>query len=205
MSENRTLLDDLVKKPSARDWFQGLFNRIHLQMTDTGEQFTVARSEDGFRVLSGLDGDRPNFVAPLETQNLRNLTAFFEDDRIDPHEEYRIVKFMLRPCLTAALAMPILQNPAFRKIVRVETHWQEAILDAQGHEDEQLTVIHVNDQWLVIPGYHGRPQRRIVMRPEQALDFQRRVLAADEQGSLGSWLELGRWYVRWRDDVSVPV
>lgn len=205
MSENHTLLDALVEKPSARDWFQGLFNRIHLQMTDTGEQFTVARGEDGFCVLSGLDGDRPNFVAPLETQNLRNLTAFFEDDRIDPHEEYRIVKFMLRPCLTAALAMPILQNPAFRKIVRVETHWQEAILDAQGCEDEQLTVMQVNDQWLVIPGYHGRPQRRIVMRPEQALDFQRRVLAADEQGSLGGWLELGRWYVRWRDDVSVRV
>lgn len=205
MSENHSLLNALVKKPSARDWFQGLFNRIHLQMTDTGEQFTVARDEDGFRVLPGLDGDRPNFVAPLETQNLRNLTAFFEDDRIDPHEEYRIVKFMLRPCLTAALAMPILQNPAFRKIVRVETHWQEAILDAQGREDEQLTVIQANEQWLVIPGYHGRPQRRIVMRPEQALDFQRRVLSADEQGGLGTWLELGRWYVRWRDDVSVRV
>jgi hypothetical protein len=107
--------------------------------------------------------------------------------------------------LTAALAMPILQNEAFRKIVRVDTHWQEALLDPEGHEDEQLTVIHVNNQWLVVPGYHGKPQRRIVMRPEQALDFQRRVLKADEAGSLGGWLELGRWYARWRDEVSVPI
>lgn len=205
MSENRSLLDALVAKPSAREWFQGLFNRIHLQMTDTGEQFTVARGESGFRVQPGFDGARPNFVAPLDTQNLRNLTSFFNDDHIDPNEEYRIVQFMLRPCLIAALAMPILQNPAFRKIVRVDTHWQEALLNPEGQEDEQLTIIHVNDQWLVLPGYHGRPQRRLVLRPEHALDFQRRVLAAEEQGNLGSWLDLGRWYARWRDEVSVPL
>jgi hypothetical protein len=50
----------------------------------------------------------------------------------------------------------ILQNSAFRKIVKVDTHWQEAILDPDGNEDEQLTVMCANDQWVIIPGYHGR-------------------------------------------------
>ena len=147
--------------------------------------------------------EEPNFVVPLRAENIDNLIGFFADDVIDPHEEYRIVKFMLVPCLKGALAMPILRNRAFMKIVRVDTHWQEALLDPEGKEDEQLTVVYVNDQWLVIPGYQGRPQRRLVMTPAQVLEFQRRVLHADEAGSLAAWLELGAWYVKWRETVEV--
>ena len=54
-------------------------------------------------------------------------------------------------------------------------------------------------------GYHGTPQRRIVMSPAQVLDYQKRVFAANEKGSLGAWLEVGKWYLQWRDAVSVPV
>ena len=110
---------------------------------------------------------------------------------------------MLRPCLEAALAMPILQNQTFRKIVKVETHWHEALLDPQGIEDDQLTIACVNNQWLVIPGYHGQPQRRVAITPAQALDFQRHVFAADEQNRLATWLELGRWYLGFRDSITV--
>jgi hypothetical protein len=205
MSDNLAQLTSLAEKPAAVAWFKGLFHRIHIEMTDTAETFTLEHLGDRVDVTDGFHGDNPNFVVPLESQNLRNLSGFFADDAIDPHEQYRIVKFMLKPCLKAALAMPILQNGAFRKIVRVDTHWQEALLDDQGREDEQVTAIHVNNQWLVIPGYYGRPQRRLVMTPAQLLDFQRRVLETDENGSLAAWLELGRWYVKWRDEVSVPV
>jgi hypothetical protein len=101
--------------------------------------------------------------------------------------------------------MPILKNKAVLKICKVDTHWQEALLDPQGNEDEQVTVIYVNKQWLVIPGYHGKPQRRLVMTPEQLLDFQRRVLEADATGDITSWLNLARWYVKWREKITVKV
>jgi hypothetical protein len=205
MSENLQLLQSLTQKPSAVKWFQGLFTRAHLEVTDQNEQFTVLHTGDRVEVETGLHGDDPHLVIPLESQNIRNLHGFFENDQISDYEQYRIVKFMLKPCLRAALAMPILQNSAFRKIVRVDLHWQEALLDPQGQEDEQVTVVCVNDQWLVIPGYYGRPQRRLVMKPEEVLDFQRRVFNADEKNNLPTWLDLGRWYVRWRDQVSVPV
>ena len=43
------------------------------------------------------------------------------------------------------------------------------------------------------------------MRPDQVLEFQRRVFDADARNNLATWLDLGRWYVPWRDQVSVPV
>lgn len=198
-------LTDLANRPSACEWFRGLFQRVHVAVTDTDEQFTVIHHGDRVEVLEGFQGEKPNFVIPVQRENLNNLAGFFADDQITPYEEYRIVKFMLRPCLEAGLNMPVLRNPAFRRVVKVDTHWQEALLDPEGREDEQLTIVNVNDQWLVVPGYHGKPQRRIVMKPEQVLDYQKRVFAANEKGSLGAWLEVGKWYLQWRDAVSVPV
>jgi hypothetical protein len=205
MSENRRQLEQLAATPAAVEWFRGLFERVHVQMTDTGESFTVLLQGDRAEVRDGLGAEAPNFVIPLESQNVSNLAGFFEDNRIDPQEEYRIVKFMLKPCLKAGLEMPVLRNPAFRAIVRIDCHWQEALLDPQGNEDEQLTVVYVNDQWLILPGYHGKPERRLVMTPAQVLEYQRRVFAANEKNTLAAWLDVGRWYLKWRDEVSVPV
>jgi hypothetical protein len=205
MSESLELLWELSAKPAAVQWFSGLFRCAHVAVTDTGEEFTVRHRGNHCEVTPGLSAERPNFIVPVERQNLRNLTEFFGDDAINPYEEYRIVKFMLRPCLEASLAMPILQNGAIRKIVRVDTHWHEALLTPDGDEDERLTIIFANDQWLVFPGYHGKPQRRLVMKPEQTLEYQRHLFAADEANKLSTWLEFARWYKSWRDTVSVPV
>lgn len=202
---NQETLQALCQKPAAVEWFKGLFHTGHLEVTDTGEKFTVKHDGGTLRVTTGFEGDRPNFVIPLESTNIRNLSSFFEDERIDTKEQYRIVKFMLKPCLRAALDMPILKNKAFRKVVNVDTHWQEALLDLEGREDEQLTVVCVNDQWLILSGYHGRPQRRLVLTPAQVLEYQRKVFDANEKNSLPVWLSLANWYLEWRDTVSVPV
>lgn len=205
MSENLQHLQALAQKKSAVEWFKGLFKRVHLEITDTGEKFTILHHGDHAEVASGFQAEKPNFVIPLESENIRRLAAAFSDDAVDAQVQYRIVKFMLKPCLRAALEMPILENKALLKVVKVDPHWQEAVLDPLGQEDEQVTVIYVNKQWLVIPGYHGKPQRRLLLKPEQLLDFQRRVFQAEEKNTLSAWLELARWYVKWREEVTVPV
>lgn len=203
MTENLNLLQGLTRNRAAVDWFKGLFKRAHLELTDTGEKFTIVHHGDSVEAFEGLRGENPNLIVPLESENIRRLAAAFANGGVDAQVQYRIVKFMLKPCLKAALVMPILKNKALRQIVKVDTHWQEALLDPQGNEDEQVTVIHVNKQWLVIPGYHGKPQRRLVVTPEQLLDFQRRVFEADETGKLSAWLSLAKWYAKWREDITV--
>ena len=205
MSHNQEFLQELVQKKSTVEWFKGLFKQVHLEITDTSEKFTIIHRGDRAELLSGFQAERPNFVVPLESENIRRLIVAFSNDKPTAQEQYRIVKFMLKPCLKAMLDMPILTNKAMVKIIKLDTHWQEALLDPQGNEDEQLTAIYINKQWLVIPGYHGRPQRRLVFKPTQVLDFQRRVFEADESGSLAVWLNLARWYVKWREEISVPV
>ncbi len=203
MSENFEQLKAIAQKKAAVDWFKGLFKQAHLEITDTAEKFTLVHLGDRAEIRSGFGEEKPNFVVQLESENIRRLTAAFADDVIDAQEQYRIVKFMLRPCLRAALSMPILNNKALLQVVKVDTHWQEALLDPQGNEDEQVTVVYVNKQWLVIPGYHGKPQRRLLLTPAQLLDFQRRVFEADESGKLSDWLNLARWYAPWRDQITV--
>lgn len=203
MSTNQSLLEQLTRKKSVLDWFKGLFTQVHLEITDTGEKFTILHHGDSAEVVSGFHAKKPNFIIPLKSENVGNLVQAFSDDRIDAQEEYRIVKFMMVPCLRAALAMPILNNTAVHKIVKVDTHWQEVLIDPSGNEDLQLTIIYVNKQWLVIPGLHGAPTRRLALTPAQLLDFQRRVLAADASGKVSDWASLAKWYVDWREEITV--
>jgi len=205
MAENQQMLQELVQKKSVVEWFKGLFKQAHLEITDTGEQFTIIHHGDHAEVQSGFRAEKPNFVIPLQSENIRRLSAAFSSDKPTVQEQYRIVKFMLKPCLGPLLTMPILSNKAVLQILKVDTHWQEALLDPQGNEDEQLTVIYINKQWLVVPGYYGKPQRRMVFTPEQVLEFLHRVFEADESGSLTAWISTARWYVKWRDEITVPV
>lgn len=204
MSNNLEHLQSVARRPSAVEWFRGVVTRAHIHVTDTGERFTV--EHDGTRLLvhEGFVDKDTHVIIPLRAENLEWLARAFEDDKIDAEEEYRIVKYLLVPCLEAALKMPILKNPAFSKILKVDQHWQEALIDPEGNEDVQLTIVFVNKQWLVIPGYHGRPQRRLRITAPQFLDFQRRVFAADSSGNLGEWLKLATWYVKWRESLCVP-
>jgi hypothetical protein len=202
MSSNQAQLEQLTQKKSVLDWFKGLFTQVHLEITDTGEKFTILHHGDRAEVISGFHAKKPNFVIPLASENVGNLLRAFSDDRIDAQEEYRIVKFMLLPCLRAALAMPVLNNAAVHKIVKIDTHWQEVLLDPAGNEDVQVTIVYVNKQWLAIPGLHGKPNRRLSLTPAQLMDFQRRVLAADASGKIADWVGLAKWYADWREEIT---
>lgn len=205
MSKNLKLLKDLAQQRSAVDWFKGLFKEAHLEVTDTGEKYTLQHQGNRIEVLEGLAGGKPNLIIPVQSENLRWLAGAYSDGKIDGEEEYRIVKYLLQPCLKAALVMPILRNKAIVSLLRVDTHWQEALVHPKGNEDEKVTVVYVNKQWLVVSGWHGKPQRRLLLKPEQFLDFQRRVFKADESGDVAEWVKLTRWYVKWREEITVPV
>mgnify|MGYP001416143549 CR=1 FL=1 len=205
MSENRQRLETLVADPVALKWFAGLFRRAHIAVGDTGEQFTVLHHGDRAEVIDGFTGDEPNFILPVTSEMLGGLANIFSDGKVDADEEFRIVRRMLRPCLEAALAMPVLNNEALRAVLRLDRHWQESLVGPDGAEYEPLTAINTDGRWEVAEGFVGEPQRRLRVTPAQALEFQRRVFRADEESSLSSWIDLATWYVRFRREATVPV
>ncbi len=205
ISPNLTLLQDLVQEPSARAFFSGLFSRVHLELTDTSERFTIRQDGDELSVVEGFESSDANFVVPLASEHLARLGAIFSDRQVTGDETYLIVRFMLRPCLQAALEMPILQHDRLLSIVRVDTIWHQALVNSEGNEDVQLTVEKTDGRWAVTEGYHGSPRRKLRLTAEQMLDFQRRLFKADSENSLSAWLALARWYVTWRDKLTVRV
>jgi RimJ/RimL family protein N-acetyltransferase len=204
MSENRARLEALAGQPAAVEWFRGLFAEAHVELADTGERFTIVHQGDRAEVLEGFQRPDANLVVSLRSTNLERLTSIFADGTVGPSEEYRIVRFMLRPCLEAALRMPILNHDVLRKILRMDDAWQQALLDPEGREDLRLTIEKANGHWTVTEGFHGHPRRRLALTAPQLLEFQRRVFAADRQDSMSGWLDLANWYVGWRDRVTVP-
>lgn len=205
MSPNHARLQSLVEEPAARAFFNGLFARAHLELDDTGERFTVTQAGDAVRVTEGFDGPAPNLVVRLASQNLANLEAIFSDQHVSGDETYRIVRFMVRPCLEAALKMPILNHERLLNLLRIDDCWQQALLDSAGNEDLRLTVEKVDGAWTVREGFHGHPRRRLRLTAEQMLDFQRRLFKADEEGGIAAWLSLAGWYAKWRDALAVPL
>ena len=55
-----------------------------------------------------------------------------------------------------------------------------------------MTVAFAGGQWLVRPGYHGRPRRRYRARAEDILDEQRHIRAAEVADTLAGWLALAK-------------
>jgi hypothetical protein len=144
-------------------------------------------------------------VVPLSSEHLAKLRAIFSDRQVTADETYVIVRFMLRPCLEAALKMPILQHDRLLSIVRVDNIWQQTLVDPQGNEDVRLTIQKNDGRWTVTEGHHGNPRRRLRLNAEQMLDFQRRLFKADSENSMSAWLGLARWYVTWRDQLTVRI
>ncbi|MEW6280300.1 MAG: hypothetical protein AB1758_16850 [Candidatus Eremiobacterota bacterium] len=204
MSKNFEHLQSVARRKSAVDWFRGVVKQAHLHVRDTGEHFTIEHRGDRLDVFEGLRHRKTNVIIPLGSENLEWLANAFSDDVIDPQEEHAIVKYLLEPCLRAALEIPILRNPAVSRILKVDQHWQEALVDPSGQPDVELTILYINKQWLVVPGFHGKPQRRLRLTARQFLDFQKKVFEADAGGNLADWIKLANWYVKWRDSVSVP-
>ncbi len=218
MSENLQLLQALANRPSAIAWFKELLDEIRLNVTDTGEQFTIVNHGDRVEVLSGFhapsrrkilfglldpgDWYAQQFIIPLQSQNIRNLSAVFADNVVDAEELYRIMAFIAPHLLQAALGIPAMRNKFLLKLFKLDTFWHQCLLDPQGNETQPCTVALTHGQWLIIPGYHGQSQRKKVLTAQKLLEFQRRVHQAEQENSLSGWLALGTWYQNWLESLT---
>ena len=57
MSDVLQLLQTLAGKPAASQWFREILSYIRLEITDTGEAFTVIRQGDRVEVTPGFLGE----------------------------------------------------------------------------------------------------------------------------------------------------
>jgi len=223
MSENFQMLQALAQKPSARNWFMNAFSKIHIKITDTGEEFTLLNRGTQVEVTNGFHNPERKkdflaslgfdpagwyargFIVPLQSENIRNLVAVFADDTVDAQEEYRITSFLILPLLKATLSVPVLRNGVLLTLLGIDRSWQQALLDPQGNETQQVTAQLINNEWQVVPGYQGHPQNRYLIKPDKFIEFQRKIHAVELEGSSTAWLSAVRWFWNWRNSMLVKV
>ncbi len=218
MSANLQALQDLAAKPVASDWFSKILNELRLSVTDTGEQFTIISYNDRVEVVNGYQNPRRSkilfglfdpghwyatqFVIPLKSENINNLTGVFADNVVTDEELYRIMAFITPHLLRAALGMSVMKNSFLLWLFKMDTFWHQCMLDPDGNETQQSTVEFKNGEWHITVGYHGTTKRKKMLTAQKLLEFQQRVHQAEQENSLSGWLSLSSWYHRWLDSIT---
>lgn len=191
----------IVQTPALIEYFRGLFNRAAVELEDTGEIFTVTHTGTDIQFAPGLQ-EPVDFRVPLKWENVSNLVQHAADGDISPHESWRIVCVLFTPLTQAALSNPVVSKNWVRKIAGVESLIHVHLLNPSGEDAATHTLAFVGDQWLVIPGLYGTPERTYQLNSDAALEFQRRLFSTLQTDSSAAWWQFATWYRDWRTGVS---
>jgi hypothetical protein len=192
---------NITQTPEMIDYFQGVFTKVALTVEETGEAFTATHHGDRVSFTPGMDPDA-EFVVPVKQENINNLLAYAADGRFDAEESWRIVQVLFTPLTRAALQSPAVKRNWLRWLAGVEPVIHVHLLHPNNGAAVTHTLAFAGNQWLVIPGLHGRPGRTYRLTPTQALDFQRQIYKALKSDSTSAWWQFANWYREWRIGVS---
>lgn len=183
--------------PELVGYFQGVFSKAGITVEETGEAFTVTHHGDRVSFAPGL-ADDVEFVVPVHVENVTRLAAHARDGKFDAEESWRIVQVLFTPLTRAALQSPLVSRNWLRYLSGVESLIHVHLLHPHGGESVTHTLAFAGNQWLVLPGLHGKPQRIYRLTPPQALDFQRQLYRALRTNTAGQWYQFATWYRQWR-------
>lgn len=193
----------LTQPPAVVEFFRGLFERVGVRVTDTGEQFAARHEGDRIELEPTLSPERVDYVVDIRSAQVDRLAEHARTGLLDEAEQYRIVSTLFTPATAAKLRNPVLAHPVIRRLAGAEDVIHVQLQSPVASEpDVQHTLIYAGRQWLVFPGLHGRPGRVFRLNLAEAVDYHHRVFAALKQNRWSEWVKFARWYRAWRKRVS---
>jgi len=195
--------NNLLDKKEFADYFSGMFNELGIIVDETGERFTVLHKGDHFELKEDINKEEVDYIVTLKLHNIKDLREHGDDNIIDKNESFRIMKTLFTPLTRASLEAPMLSKPFLRKISGVENHIHVNLISPSKEDTVSHTLLYINKDWLVIPGIHGKAKRVFNLSPDEAIKYQRKVFEAMQKDSNKGWRKFRKWYMNWRDDVSV--
>jgi len=203
-------LDMLGAQPvsaSIAESVRGLFERLGMRIDETGEELTCIHHGDRLEFVPGIDPDDVDFVVPLHLFQVERLCGFLEDGLLDAMELFRITEILFEHGAGPRHlnANPLVGNPVLRKAIKGKDllHITLVSPDPSQGPDAEWTMAFVHGQWLVVPGFHGVPQRVLRAEVPDAMEVQRLLYKGMKAGDLATWVKIARDYVRWRRGVEV--
>lgn len=185
-------------------FFKGTFHHAGVRVTDTDESFSCEHRGDHFELSPGIDEDAVDFVVEIERHQVERFASEAASGELSELGRFRALRTMFTPATRATLKNPVMSSGRLRRLSRIEDLIHVRLLSPAPEQeaDAEHTLVHAADQWLVIAGLHGTPRRIFQLSSEQALEYQRRVIATMRGRGAGRWLAFRNWYLRWRRDVS---
>lgn len=192
---------DLLGQPGLATFFSGLFNRLGVEIIETGEQFTVIHSGDRFVLEKGLSA-QVDYQVRLDARDVASVLDFGADDDIDEVEAYRIVLVLFTPLTRASLARDYISNGLRLRLGGIDKVMHVYLDGPADRHIAEHTLLFCRGDWYVIPGIQGKATRVFTLSVQEALAFQRRMHEAAQGGRGKDWRAFRKWYVDWREGVS---
>jgi hypothetical protein len=106
-----------LQPPAAVAFFDGLFGRAGVRVTDTGEAFTCVHRGDRIDFEDGLDQSATDFTVEIDSSQVDLLLADIGDGTLDAGEQYRIMSHLAAPAARAAFQRPMIRNRYLRGLL----------------------------------------------------------------------------------------
>ncbi len=195
--------EELTKQRFLANYFKDYFMNLGVEVVETGERITVLHKGDHFEIVNGIDESKVDFVLPIGTQNVLNLIKHAEDGKIDEVETYKILAVFFTPMTAMTLKNPIMTKNIPRALSKMQNNIHVTLFNPAKTESVSHTLIYLNREWMVVPGFYGTPKRVFELNVAQAIEYQSHVFNAIKTNKKKDWRSFKRWYMHWRKDVSV--
>ncbi|MBK6732081.1 MAG: hypothetical protein IPG60_14375 [Bacteroidetes bacterium] len=195
--------DKLLNMPGMTEYFSGIFNSLGIIVIETGEQFTVLNKSDHFEIVKGIDSGKVDYNVQLSLYNISTMEENGKDGIIDSIESFNIMSVLFTPLTQSAMANAQFSNAAKQKLAGIENHIHVYLNSPDKTNFTAHTLFFINGNWIVVPGLYGNAKRTFNLTPAQAIEYQRQVFAAQQINTKSEWKSFGKWYMKWRDGVSV--
>jgi hypothetical protein len=150
-----------------------------------------------------MNPDEVDFVLPLALRNISDLLDQASDGSFDEVEATQIARVFFTPFTRVTLKHHIMQANAKRKAAGIEELIHVKLLFPDGSLAASHTLIYAADQWVVVEGLVGAPERTFTLKQAEALNYQRKVFAAMQTDTKKEWMAFLKWYREWRKEHSV--
>ncbi len=197
-----------MQPPHVVAFFDGLFERVGVRLTDTGEAFTCIHRGDHIEFSDELDPESVDFVVTIDQAQVDGMLGYLKAPDLDEAARFRIVSVIATPATAAMLKKPAIKSARLRSFLywigNAPAHMQVVLAAPAGLADMGHTIVRQGADTIVAPGLHGSVSEIYRLSVAEAVEFQRRMMAARKANSLWAWIGFARWYGAFTTRVAVP-
>lgn len=177
-------LKEAAKIPATIDYAREMFEVAYI-IAEEHENlgFTVRNKENGIEIGRGLDTSvEPTIVISLTDEGIYNIREFFKDNVLDEREEFLIVNALFKPGWEASYRVPGIQNYFVRKYMKLDGLIHAVLLNPANISYKkkivrnELSIVRVDNQWLVFNGLEGIPDVRMEIGFKDAKEMYKLVV-----------------------------